>query len=230
MLTAFPRVQSQVLLGALLTALSVLAWWALWMGGSAKWSHHALHAGHAPAAVFIAVWTIMTIAMMLPTSAPLILMFHRMMDGRAGPVALLVLGYLAVWIAFGAVLYAVGLWVSPRVEGPVASAAILLAAGVFQFTSWKYACLDKCRSPLGFLMSNWKGNAFRLGAEHGAFCVGCCWLLMLVMFAVGAGSLAWMLALAVVMAAEKNLPWGRKLSAPLGVVLMAGAIALIAIR
>jgi len=227
---SFPRVQSRGLLGALLGALTILAWWALWMGESAGWSHHALHAGHASAAIFITAWTVMTIAMMLPTSAPLIVMFHRMTDGRAGPVALLVAGYLAVWIAFGAILYAVGLWVSPRVERPVASAAILLMAGAFQFTPWKYACLDKCRSPMGFLMSNWKGNPFRLGAEHGAFCVGCCWSLMLVMFAVGAGSLAWMLALAVVMAAEKNLPWGRKLSAPLGAVLIVGAIAVIAVR
>jgi predicted metal-binding membrane protein len=80
---------------------------------------------------------------------------------------------------------------------------------------------------MGFLMGHWKGNAFRLGAEHGAFCVGCCWSLMLVMFAVGTGSVAWMLALGIVMAAEKNLPWGRKLSAPLGVVLVIGAMAVI---
>ena len=207
--------------------LTALAWWSLWMGDSAGLAHHAMHAGHASAAVFIAGWTVMTIAMMLPTSAPLILMFHRMMDGRSGPVALLVAGYLVVWIAFGAVVLVLREALSGLVEGAIASAAILLIAGLYQFSSWKYACLDKCRSPMGFLMGHWKGNAFRLGAEHGAFCVGCCWSLMLVMFAVGTGSVAWMLALGIVMAAEKNLPWGWKLSAPLGVVLVIGAMAVI---
>jgi predicted metal-binding membrane protein len=221
---SFPTVQSRSVLAGLLTMLTALAWWSLWMGDSVGLAHHAIHAGHASAAVFIAGWTIMTIAMMLPTSAPLILMFHRMKDGRAGPVALLIAGYLAVWIAFGAVVFVLREALSGLVEGTIASAAILLIAGLYQFSSWKYACLDKCRSPMGFLMGHWKGNAFRLGAEHGALCVGCCWSLMLVMFAVGTGSVAWMLALGIVMAAEKNLPWGRKLSAPLGVVLIAGAI------
>ena len=189
-----------------------------------------MHAGHASAAVFIAGWTLMTIAMMLPTSAPLILMFHRMKDGSPGAVSLLVAGYLAVWIAFGAVVYVLSLLLSGLVEGALASAAILLMAGLFQFSPWKYACLDKCRSPMAFLMGHWKGSALRLGAEHGAFCVGCCWSLMLVMFAVGTGSVAWMLVLGIVMAAEKNLPWGRKLGAPLGVVLIAGAVAVLLAR
>ncbi|HWZ33775.1 MAG TPA: DUF2182 domain-containing protein [Bryobacteraceae bacterium] len=224
---AVPTVQSRSVLAGLLTMLTALAWWSLWMGDSAGLAHHAMHAGHASAAVFIAGWTVMTIAMMLPTSAPLILMFHRMMDGRSGPVALLVAGYLVVWIAFGAVVLVLREALSGLVEGAIASAAILLIAGLYQFSSWKYACLDKCRSPMGFLMGHWKGNAFRLGAEHGAFCVGCCWSLMLVMFAVGTGSVAWMLALGIVMAAEKNLPWGWKLSAPLGVVLVIGAMAVI---
>ena len=189
-----------------------------------------MHAGHASAAVFIAGWTLMTIAMMLPTSAPLILMFHRMKDGQADAVALLVAGYLFVWIAFAAVVCAFSRSLSGLVEGAIASAAILLMAGLYQFSSWKYACLDKCRSPMGFLMSHWKGNAFRLGAEHGAFCVGCCWSLMLVMFAFGTGSVLWMLGLGIVMAAEKNLPWGRRLAAPLGVTLIAGAVAVIAVQ
>jgi len=221
---ASPRIQSGPLLAGLLTALTILAWWTLWIGESAGLGHHAMHAAHAP--LFITGWTLMTIAMMLPTSAPLILMFHRMKDGSTKAVALLVAGYLSVWIAFGLLVYLLGLRLSGLVEGTLASAAILLLAGLFQFSKWKYACLDKCRSPMGFLMSRWNGNAFRLGAEHGAFCVGCCWLLMLVMFAVGAGSLAWMFLLGAAMAAEKNLPWGRKLAAPIGVVLiaLAGAV------
>ena len=101
-------------------------------------------------------------------------------------------------------------------------------AGVYQFTPLKYHCLDKCRAPLGFIMGHWRGRrprreALRLGLHHGLFCLGCCWSLMLLMFTVGVGSLGWMLALGAVMAAEKNLPWGRRLSAPLGMALVAGA-------
>jgi predicted metal-binding membrane protein len=222
-----------VLLGGLITALTLIAWWALWSGESAGWGHHALHAGHVSPAIFITGWTVMTIAMMLPTSAPLILMFYRMVDGRVAQVSLLIGAYLAVWVGFGAIVYLAGYWLSRALPGFVggtsASALILLAAGVYQFMPLKYACLDKCRSPMAFLMQNWNGNAFRLGAAHGAFCVGCCWSLMLVMFAVGAGSVAWMLALGIVMAVEKNLPWGRRISAPLGVVLIAAGVAVIGI-
>jgi predicted metal-binding membrane protein len=107
--------------------------------------------------------------------------------------------------------------------------AIFLLAGVYQFTPWKYACLDKCRSPMSFLVQHWGGkragaDALRLGFHHGAYCVGCCWSLMLLMFAVATGGLGWMLLLGIVMAAEKNLPWGRRLSAPLGVVLIVASV------
>ena len=111
-----------------------------------------------------------------------------------------------------------------------AATALLAVAGLFQFSKLKYACLDKCSSPLSFLISHWRGGsetaqALRLGAVHGLFCVGCCWSLMALMFVVGVGSLAGMLALGVVMAVEKNFAWGRRLSAPLGWLLLAGAAA-----
>ena len=107
----------------------------------------------------------------------------------------------------------------------------LIFAGLYQFSPLKYHCLDKCRSPLSFITQYWTGRheavaAFRLGVHHGLFCLGCCWSLMLVMFAVGTGSLAWMLALGAVMAIEKNLPWGRRLSRPVGLTLILGGIGL----
>jgi predicted metal-binding membrane protein len=110
-------------------------------------------------------------------------------------------------------------------------AGILVLAGLYQFTPLKYACLDKCRSPLSFITEHWRGNhertqAFRLGMRHGLFCIGCCWSLMLLMFAVGVGNLGWMLILGALMAIEKNLPWGRRISAPLGVVLLCWGLAL----
>jgi predicted metal-binding membrane protein len=153
-------------------------------------------------------------------------------------VALLIVGYLSVWVMFGIAVYVgdsvlhrmVGqnAWVAERVW--MLGGIALLLAGVYQFTPLKYHCLEKCRSPFGFITSHWRGGnesgqAFRLGVHHGLFCVGCCWTLMLLMFAVGVGNFGWMLVLGAVMAIEKNLAWGRRLSAPLGVVLLAGGAA-----
>ena len=120
--------------------------------------------------------------------------------------------------------------VAQRSGGWLGSAVIAMA-GAFQFSALKHRCLDKCRTPLSFVIEHWRGaapqrEAFALGAHHGLFCVGCCWALMLLMFAVGTGSLGWMLLLAAVMAIEKNLPWGRRLSAPLGVALLGWAAVL----
>src|SRR5215813_3098251 len=120
----------------------------------------------------------------------------------------------------------------PANAGWISAAVILTIAGLYQFSSLKYACLDKCRSPLSFLVSRWQGGnesaqALRIGLEHGLFCVGCCWSLMLLMYLVNAGSLVWMLLLGVVMALEKNFPWGRRLSAPIGVLLFIGAIGVV---
>jgi predicted metal-binding membrane protein len=149
-------------------------------------------------------------------------------------VALVIIGYLLVWTLFGVVVYFghVGLqWLtsaSPLLMkySWVGAPVLLFLAGLFQFTSLKYHCLDKCRSPLSFVIEHWQGQherrqALRLGIDHGIFCVGCCWALMLLMFIVSTGSLVWMMILAVVMGVEKNFSWGRRLSAPLGVALIA---------
>ena len=104
-------------------------------------------------------------------------------------------------------------------------------AGAYQFSSLKHRCLEQCRTPVAFVLARWgrpraQRAAFRLGVEHGVFCLGCCWSLMLVMFAVGLGSLAWMLGLAVVMATEKNVSWGRQLSRPVGALLLVWSLVL----
>jgi predicted metal-binding membrane protein len=187
--------------------------------------------------MYIAGWVLMTIAMMLPTTVPLLQTFRRLSGQRADASQLLwlvIAGYLMAWLGFGiaAHLFDYGLhksyerstWLqaNPWVFG----AGPLLLAGAFQFSRLKYSCLDKCRSPLSFVMQYWRGtreqwHSFLLGVHHGVFCVGCCWALMLLMFAVGMGSVGWMLALACVMAIEKNMPWGRKISGPLGIGLLA---------
>ena len=113
-------------------------------------------------------------------------------------------------------------------HGAWIGAAVLAGAGIFQWSALKYRCLDQCRTPFGFVASRWHGlsparDAFRIGIDHGMFCVGCCWALMLTMFVVGVGSVGWMLALAALMAAEKNLPFGPRLRTPIGLALLAGS-------
>ena len=121
-----------------------------------------------------------------------------------------------------------GGWVWLAAHPWVPGAVVLSLAGAFQFSSLKYHCLDKCRTPLGFIMSHWHGprprhDAFSLGLAHGAWCVGCCWAIMLLMFVVGVGNVGWMLALGSLMAIEKNAAWGRRTSQPLGFGLLAWA-------
>ena len=135
--------------------------------------------------------------------------------------------YTGDWILHQAVEHNAWLEANAWVLG----AAMVILAGIYQFTPLKYHCLDKCRSPLSFIMEHWRGRhdraqALRLGVHHGLYCLGCCWSLMLLMFAVGLGSLGWMLVLATVMAIEKNISWGRWLSTPLGVVLLVWGVAL----
>lgn len=242
---------------AVMVALIALAWLVLWVWGQSPYGRFLSHeelggvdlnvwGGYpALALVFVAGWTLMTIAMMLPTSLPLVTLFralvHRRPD-RLRLVTLLITGYLSIWVLFGFVVHlgdqALHVLVEQsawlEVNAWLLGAAPLLVAGVYQFSPLKYRCLDACRSPLSFVMEHWRGKqerqqAFALGVHHGLFCLGCCWSLMLLMFAVGVGNIGWMLALGIVMAVEKNLPWGRRLSTPLGVLLVAWGLTVIVV-
>jgi predicted metal-binding membrane protein len=143
------------------------------------------------------------------------------------------MGYLGVWTLFGIFVHLADLALHAVVDQSqwltanawVLGSATFLLAGAYQFTPLKHWCLDKCRSPFSFIIGQWRGRqeqrqSFALGIHHGLFCLGCCWSLMLLMFVVGIGNIAWMLLLSAVMAAEKNLLWGRRLSAPLGTGLL----------
>ena len=240
----------------LLVALIALAWFVLFMWERSPYgrylSHGQLaHVGHGAASdalvlqavLYVAGWTLMTAAMMLPTTLPLIAIFRRLTAARtdrARLTTLLIAGYIGVWLLFGiaAHLFDLGLheafhesaWL--QANAWVFGAGPLLLAGVFQFSSLKYRCLDKCRAPLSFVIEHWRGGstrlqALRLGAHHGVFCVGCCWALMFLMFAVGTGSVGWMLVLGAIMAIEKNMSWGRKLAAPLGIALLAWGVLIV---
>jgi predicted metal-binding membrane protein len=197
-----------------------------------------------PALLYVGGWVLMSAAMMLPTALPLLAIFGRLTQrrgDRAALMTLVIVGYLLVWAGFGVaahgldallhglVLATPWLWLNAWIVG----AAVLALAGAFQFTALKYHCLDKCRTPFSFVHQHWRGQAprreaFRLGVHHGLFCVGCCWAIMLLMFVVGVGSVGWMLVLGAVMAIEKNLSWGKRLSAPLGVGLIVWSGAVVA--
>lgn len=238
--------------------LSGTAWLALWLWEESPYGRYldhgrwteigiagaicrALPAGDVvlPALIYAGGWMLMIAAMMLPTSLPLFRRFDRLTQarpGRAWLLMLLIAGYLLAWAGFGiaahlldaAVHAASKQWSWLLANAWVFGAAVLAIAGLFQFSRLKYRCLDKCRTPLGFIAQHWRGpgprrSAFRLGLHHGLFCVGCCWAVMLLMFVVGTANVGWMLALGAVMAVEKNAPRGDLLSRPLGGALVAFA-------
>ncbi len=237
------------LFSALLAVLIALAWLALFVWGQSPYGRFLRHEelgetgeNSAYLLLFIGGWTLMTVAMMLPTSLPLVTLFYaltRQRPDRPRLVGLLIIGYLGVWMLFGAAAH-LGDWgIHEALERNgwleantwIIGAGTIALAGLYQFTPLKYYCLEKCRSPLSFIMGHWRGNhersqAFRLGLHHGLFCVGCCWSLMLLMFVVGVGSLGWMLTLGAVMAVEKNISWGRMISTPLGTILLLWGLAL----
>lgn len=248
----WPRVRAPRLFIGVVGTLVVLSWIALVLWSWSPYSRFLSHEGVGEVAafsgdyaalfvVFVAGWTLMTVAMMLPTSLPLLAFFQslvRVRRDRLSLVALLVTGYLSVWIAFAMVVHAGDQGIHAAVERSglleenvwMIPAATFVVAGLYQFSSLKYSCLTVCRSPVAFVMQSWRGSArrdaFRLGLHHGLVCAGCCWALMLLMFAVGVGSIAWMLALSAVIATEKNASWGRRVSSPLGVLLIAGGLVL----
>lgn len=243
---------------ALLTALS---WATLWIWAGSPYGRYldhgdwtrigiagaicsALPSGSVllPAFLYVGGWVLMLMAIMLPTTLPLLEIFRRLVrrrDNRHLLLGLVILGYLAAWVGFGLAAHGADLvlyWIVTdnawlTYNGWAIGAAVLALAGAYQFSRLKYACLDKCRSPLAFVMEHWRGRrehrqALHMGFRHGLFCVGCCWTLMLLMFIVGTGSVGWMLVLGALMAMEKNVPWGRRIGKPLGFVLfgLAGAI------
>ena len=193
-----------------------------------------------PAVLHALAWVLMIAAMMLPTTYPLLALFRRIVRDRPDAsrlVAIVILGFFAAWFAFGVVAHGMDAllqWGAGQVptvatHGWMLGVTVLAAAGIFQFSALKYRCLEQCHTPFAFVNARWHGRApareaWRIGLGHGLFCVGCCWAIMLLMFVVGTGSLGWMLVLAVVMAAEKNLPWGRRLRAPLGLGLIGWAL------
>ncbi len=246
----------------LMGVLIALAWLTLWMWEQSPYGRYidhgswndiqlSRHDGHGhfndsvvlAASLYVGGWILMTAAMMLPTTIPLLEIFRRLTRRRRDTgrlVGLVIGGYLSAWLFFGLAAHALDWGVIELVRRSewlglnawVLGSIVLAIAGVFQFTDLKYRCLDQCRAPLSFVLRHWGGGdarrqAIAIGIHHGIYCIGCCWALMLLMFIVGTGSVGWMFLLAAVMAAEKNLPNGRLIAKPLGFALTAGAAILV---
>lgn len=194
--------------------------------------------------VMILMWWVMMIAMMTPSAAPLVLLHLRVLRGHAAPgaaacapSAALLLGYLAVWLAFSVAAAALQKALEPTglisemmlwSRNAALSATVLTAAGLFQFSRLKHACLAQCRAPAHFLAGHWRPGpvgAFLLGVRHGTYCVGCCWLLMALLFVGGIMNLIWIAALMLFTLIEKLLPAGPLFGKVAGGVLIAWAVA-----
>ncbi|MEJ2376607.1 MAG: DUF2182 domain-containing protein, partial [Pseudolabrys sp.] len=190
-------------------------------------------------------WVAMVLAMMLPSAGPMILTYAEIAETAArkgekivSPVAIAA-GYTVVWLGFAAAA-TLAQFVFTRaalMDDGMASAsglfsgAIFIAAGLYQFSALKHACLTQCRQPFPFFFAHWETTArgvFRLGVTQGLYCLGCCWAMMAVMFAVGAMNMVWMAALGVVMTLEKMVS-GNRLTYALGVLLIAAGIAFVAV-
>ena len=221
----------------LLTLVTVASWWWIIvmardmygpMTGASAWmmtprwdTPHLL--------LLWAMWAVMMIAMMLPSAAPMILL-----AGAATRPFLLALGYIVVWAGFSVgatgLQWALGrfLVLTPMMEASSrsAGAVFLLIAGLYQWTPLKQACLIACQSPLAFVMQRWRSGslgAFRMGMEHGTYCVGCCWALMLLLFAGGVMNLGVIAALTIFVGFEKLLPFGVQSARVSGLLLVAAA-------
>ena len=183
------------------------------------------------------MWAEMMVAMMVPTVAPTVLLFAQLNRKRREQerpyvsTAVFLSGYLAAWTLFSLAI-AVAQWalhgaalLSPLMDGRSAwlGGGLLLAAGVFQFTPWKHACLRHCRSPLDFLVTGWREGrwgAFTMGWRNGAYCTGCCWVLMALLFVLGVMNVLWVAAITALVLAEKALPRGALIGRGAGVVMV----------
>jgi predicted metal-binding membrane protein len=240
-----PRVHADPRQLTLVAALLVLALVG-WLVTDERMAGMDAGPGTDPGALgfYVGVWVVMMAAMMFPSIAPMVVVYARIQRGRkkqgkarSGPVAvgLFVGGYLASWTAFGLAAY--GLLQLGRAlsidalawdaGGPYVAGGVLIAAAVYQLTPAKDVCLRKCRGPLDFVLGYWKpgnGGALRMGVEHGAWCVGCCWALMAALFALGVMSLGWMAFVAALIAIEKLLPWKAVANRGIAVLLAVLAV------
>ena len=233
------RRERYLILGTLLV-LAVIAWGVLiWQAPGMNNQGMGLTMGMG-AALFIAIWAVMMVAMMLPAAAPMILMFSAVYAGKRQkeqpfvPTWIFVSAYLLVWILCGVIAYPLALgadklaaqsmWIMEN--GARIGGTILVAAGIYQLSPLKRICLSKCRSPFQFILASWRdgyGGAFRMGLEHGVYCLGCCWLL----FPLGIMNIAVMALVTVLIFAEKVFPIGPRIAQLAAVLLIVYGVLII---
>jgi predicted metal-binding membrane protein len=230
-------------LGVLLS-LSAAAWAVLAWQGAVEHMDMTLDSPtmglRAP--LFLAIWVVMMVAMMFPAAAPMIVAFHKVQAGKRQrgeafvSTWIFVAAYLLVWGLAGVAAYAGALAAeavaariapSPAVAARIGG-ALLLAAGAYQLTPLKDLCLSKCRTPLTFIMTSWRDSAagaLRMGLLHGVYCLGCCWLLFVILFPLGIMNIVVMAVITLIIFAEKTLPWGRAVARVAAIALIAyGAV------
>ena len=225
-----------------LATLSLLAWIYLFsnpeMGSMAGMASMPGMAEAPGFPIIAAMWATMMVAMMLPSAAPAILLYarvHRHSTEAPPPTAAFLAGYLACWLGFAllaaSLQLAIASPVTMAVESRVGAAALLVVAGLYQLSPLKDACLNRCRSPAEFITRHYRPGslgAARLGLLHGAYCVGCCWLLMALLFVGGVMNLVWVAALTLLVAAEKLLPGGTWIARIAGIAFIGWGAALMA--
>jgi predicted metal-binding membrane protein len=235
---ALAAVRVRLGLVAALFALAAVAWW--WTARQMQGMDGGPWTGLGTLGWFLGVWVVMMAAMMFPSVAPTVALYSRLTRQRSPLQPLLFAGgYLVPWAGAGLAAFTVAALVG-RIPGEVlawdhagrwvAGATLVVAAG-YELSPLKEVCLGKCRSPLGFLLGAWRDGhwgALRMGARHGAWCVGCCWALMASLFALGVMSVAWMAFVAALIAFEKTLPWRRMATYGTAAILLALGVLLLA--
>jgi len=236
---AFSSVWTQRRLVALLFALAAVGWW--WVVGEMRGMDDGSWTGLGSIGWFLAVWVVMMAAMMFPSISPTVALYARISRQRSPLLPLaFVTGYILTWASAGAVAFALRATVDATAgdvlawhrDGRWVAGVTLVVAAGYQLTPLKDACLGRCRSPLGFILGSWRdgpSGALRMGAKNGAWCVGCCWALMLALFALGIMSVLWMAVVAGFIAVEKTLPWRRTATqGTAAILLVLGLFVLIA--
>ena len=229
----------RAIIATALIVLVGLAWWFLAMGAGMDGGMTMPEMAPPPFGVLVLMWWLMMVAMMLPSAAPAILLYARVREQRRASGAVVqpwifTCGYLLAWLAFSLAAAAAQLAIADAamtVDRRLGS-ALLIAAGLYQLAPVKSACLDQCRSPAQFLSRHWRPGvrgALRLGLRHGAFCVGCCWVLMLLLFVGGVMNFVWIAALTLIVGIEKLVPRGDLIAKITGVALIAWGVARLAL-
>lgn len=226
----------RLIVAAGVALLAALAWWFVVDGAGVAGPMSMAEPPPFPALVLM--WWVMMVAMMLPSATPAILLYARVREMRNGDARIsetwvFLAGYAAVWLLFS--LAAAGLQylvtgASMALDDPLAEAVVLIAAGLYQLSPLKSACLGQCRAPVQFISRHWRpgaAGAVRLGVLHGAYCVGCCWMLMALLFVGGVMNLWWVVALTLLVAIEKLVNGGQWLARATGVALIAWGLALL---